>query len=459
MKRTLQAFATAMQGELVGDDCVFGQVSTDSRTVSSGQMFIALSGPNFDAHDFVSVAAERGAVGAVVSRHLPISIPQIVVGDTLVALQLAGAAWRAQFSIPVIAVAGSNGKTTTKEMIASILGQLGPCHATPGTLNNHIGVPLTLLALEVSHATAVIEIGANHPGEVAALTALVKPTIGLVTNAGAEHLEGFGDLEGVAHAEGELFVGLGPEATAIINADDPYAGLWASMVGARAVAFFGKDMAANVRLLGAVRTLSASVQEFECDTPKGLISIRLSLAGHHNVINALGAVSAALVAGASIDHVATGLATMRPVKGRLDVKTGSSGACVIDDSYNANPSSFNAALTVLERQPTEKWLVLGAMGELGETGHEAHREAGRAARSAGVQRLFGIGALARDAVDAFGDQSEWFATADALIERLHGQLHPGLTVLVKGSRFNRLERVVEALCADGASLQHASDRR
>jgi UDP-N-acetylmuramoyl-tripeptide--D-alanyl-D-alanine ligase len=231
------------------------------------------------------------------------------------------------------------------------------------------------------------------------------------------------------------------------------------MVGARAVAFFGKDMAANVRLLGAVRTLSASVQEFECDTPKGLISIRLSLAGHHNVINALGAVSAALVAGASIDHVATGLATMRPVKGRLDVKTGSSGACVIDDSYNANPSSFNAALTVLERQPTEKWLVLGAMGELGETGHEAHREAGRAARSAGVQRLFGIGALARDAVDAFGDQSEWFATADALIERLHGQLHPGLTVLVKGSRFNRLERVVEALCADGASLQHASDRR
>jgi UDP-N-acetylmuramoyl-tripeptide--D-alanyl-D-alanine ligase len=459
MKRTLQAFAQVMQGELVGQDCAFSQVSTDSRTVGAGQMFIALSGPNFDAHDFVAVAAERGAVGAVVSRRLPVTIPQIVVGDTLLALQQAGAAWRAQFSIPVIAVAGSNGKTTTKEMIASILGQLGPCHATRGTLNNHIGVPLTLLALESTHVTAVIEVGANHPGEVAALTALVKPTIGLVTNAGAEHLEGFGDLEGVAHAEGELFIGLSDHATAIINADDPYAHLWASMAGARAVAFFGRDAAANVRLLGSVRTQSASVQEFECQTPKGVISARLSLAGHHNVINALGAVAAALEAGASTEHVVFGLATMRPVKGRLDIKIGASGACVIDDSYNANPSSLQAALTVLEQQPTERWLVLGAMGELGDSSRESHRESGHAARTAGVHRLFGIGALAQDATDAFGNQSEWFATSDALIERLRGRLHAGVTVLVKGSRFNRLERVVEALCADSPALQRASDRR
>ncbi len=459
MKRTLKAFAAVMKGELVGEDRVFDQVSTDSRTIGPGQVFIALSGPNFDAHDFLSVAAERGAVGAVVSRRLPIALPQILVSDTLIALQRASAAWRAQFSIPVIAVAGSNGKTTTKEMLASILSELGPCHATKGTLNNHIGVPLTLLALDFHHVTAVIEIGANHPGEVAALTTLVKPTVGLVTNAGAEHLEGFGDLEGVAHAEGELFLGLGAQSTAVINADDPYAALWSSMADARGVVFFGQDASADVRLLGAVRAVSASIQEFECDTPKGVLSLRLCLAGHHNVINALGAVAAALVAGASVEQVVSGLAVMRPVKGRLDVKTGASGACIIDDSYNANPSSLQAALVVLGKQPTEKWLVLGSMGELGDRSHEAHQEAGRAARAAGTQRLFGIGVLAQHAVDAFGEQAEWFESAESLLERLRGQLHPGVTVLVKGSRFNRLERVVDALCADGPRLQRVGDRR
>jgi UDP-N-acetylmuramoyl-tripeptide--D-alanyl-D-alanine ligase len=457
VKRSLAYFAGAMRGQLQGADGGFGAVSTDSRTIGAGELFVALAGPSFDGHEFVGAAAARGAAGAVVARALPVAIPQIVVDDTLRALQRAAEAWRRQFDIPVVAVAGSNGKTTTKELIASVLAGRGACHSTRGTLNNHIGVPLTLLGLDARHASAVIEIGANHPGEVADLVLLARPTVGIVTNAGAEHLEGFGSLDGVARAEGELFAGLEPGATAVINVDDPYASLWQEMCGAQRRIGFGLAPGAEFRVAGAIRATgpAGSVQEFELATPAGTVAVRLALAGRHNVVNALGAAAAAFAAGADLAAIAAGLGRMRPVRGRLEPKWARGGAVLIDDSYNANPSSLSAGLGVLAQVPGERWLVLGDMGELGAAAAAAHRDAAREARAAGVTRLYAIGALCRDTVAEFGAGGEWFADAGDLAARLAPELRAGVTVLVKGSRVNRLERVVEALGAATGSTPPA----
>jgi UDP-N-acetylmuramoyl-tripeptide--D-alanyl-D-alanine ligase len=434
-----------MNGDLIGQDAVFSRVSTDSRSVHPGELFVALVGPNFDGHDFIEAAVRRGAVGVIASRSIHVEVPHIVVADTLEALQRAGAAWRLQFQIPVVAVAGSNGKTTTKEMLAHLLAGRGPCHATRGTLNNHIGVPLTLLDLAAEHVSAVIEIGANHPKEVEALTRLVSPTIGLVTNAGAEHLEGFGDLDGVARSEGELFEQLPSEAVAVINADDPYADLWTSMAGSRRVIRFGTSPDADVRLKHVEATADRAGQRFTCETPQGVLVAELRLLGLHNVLNALGAVGAALAAGATLAMIADGLSRMRPVRGRLDVKKASCGALIIDDTYNANPSSFTAGLSVLTEQSGEPWLVLGEMAELGPTAADVHAAAGREARLAGVTRLFAVGAPCRETVAAFGAGGEWFSDVPAMIERLLAVARHDASILVKGSRVNRLERVVDAL--------------
>ena len=436
-----------MHGELIGEDQDFGRVSTDSRTLQAGDLFVALTGPNFDGHDFVDVAARQGAVGAIVSRRVDVDVAQIVVTDTLAALQSAGAAWRLQFQIPVVAVAGSNGKTTTKEMLAHLLAGGGPCHATRGTLNNHIGVPLTLLELAPEHVSAVIEIGANHPGEVAALTQLVRPTIGLVTNAGAEHLEGFGDLDGVARAEGELFTHLPADATAVINVDDPYADLWVSMAGDHRVISFGEAANADVSLRRVEVATDGLSQHFECATPRGVLVAKLSLLGRHNVLNALGAVGAALAVGATIEMIAAGLSRMRAVRGRLEMKVASCGARIIDDSYNANPTSLTAGLAVLATQPGQRWLVLGEMAELGALAAAVHAQAGREARLAGVERLFALGRLTQESVAEFGTGAEWFADMATLIAQLETAVHGGVALLIKGSRVNRLERVVDALGA------------
>jgi UDP-N-acetylmuramoyl-tripeptide--D-alanyl-D-alanine ligase len=341
-----------------------------------------------------------------------------------------------------------------------VLAGRGPCHATRGTLNNHIGVPLTLLGLDARHTTAVIEIGANHPGEVAALVALARPTVGIVTNAGAEHLEGFGTLEGVARAEGELFAGLERGATAIINCDDDYASLWQTMSGAERRLRFGFAAGADFRVTGAVRSLGAvgATQEFDLATPAGTVAVRLELAGRHNVLNALGAAAAAPAAGADLATIATGLGRMRPVKGRLELKPAAHGAYLIDDSYNANPSSLSAGLGVLGAAAGERWLVLGEMGELGAAARTAHATVGREARVAGVTRLFAVGALTAETVAEFGAGAEWFPDAAALAARVAPLLHPGVTVLVKGSRLNRLERVVEALRAVVPEPPRAADR-
>ena len=446
MKRTLSDFARESGGMLRGADQTFSGVSSDTRTLKPGELFVALRGPRFNANEFVSAAHTAGAVGAVVDSEQGVAISQIVVQDTQAALERFGSGWRSQFSIPVIGVAGSNGKTTAKEMTATILTQVGSCLATRGNLNNHIGVPLTLLRIEATNRFAVIEMGANRAGDVAALVRIARPTVGVITNAGAEHLEGFGSLEGVARAEGEMVEGLEASATAVINADDEFASLWRKMTRARLLSFGVENradfMASDIRTTIGV---DGFVTRFTLNSPLGAgAAIELQMGGRHNVSNALAAAAAASAAGADLHHITTGLAAVRAVPGRLQFKKASSGAWLIDDSYNANPSSVRAGIDVLASLEGRKWLVLGDMAELGEFAESSHREVGELARARGIERLYATGPLAALAVESFGPGAKWFADATALAQALEAAT-PDVRMLVKGSRVNRLERVVEAL--------------
>ena len=447
MKRTLRDAAAAVQGQLIGDDRPFGAVATDSRTLAPGALFAALRGPNFDGREFVAAAAARGAIGAIVEGAVNHALPQVVVPDALRALQQLGQAWRADFTIPIVAVAGSNGKTTAKEMTAAILSRMGACMATHGNLNNHIGVPLTLMRLEASHRSAVIEMGANRVGDVAELMRLAKPTVGLITNAGAEHLEGFGNLDGVAKGEGETVSCLDPSATAVINADDAYAGYWRGIATAGRIVTFGVHADADFMAKNSEQTIERGefATRFTLQCPLGQRSIALKAGGAHNIGNALAAAAAAAAAGASLEQIALGLADFRAVAGRLQLKAGARDSWIIDDSYNANPSSVRAGLEVLRSLPGATWLVLGDMAELGEYSQDSHAHMGAYARDCGIKRLFAIGPQSSRAVETFGSGAEWFSDSDSLTRRLQAEIAPGVTVLIKGSRVNRLERVVQAL--------------
>src|SRR5688500_14428474 len=436
----------------MGADRSYTGVSTDTRTLKAGELFVALRGPRFNANDFVAAAESAGAVAAVVDARVDRPLPQIIVSDTQKALSASAAAWRAQFVMPVVGVAGSNGKTTVKEMIAAILVRSGSTMSTRGNLNNHIGVPLTLHRLDASHRYAVVEIGANHAGEVADLLKLARPTVGLITNAGAEHLEGFGSIEGVARAEGEMVAGLDETATAVINADDAFAGLWRSMARGR-LTTFGVAAPADFSASDIHTAIDATgfVTRFKLHAPAGVMPIELHLAGNHNVLNALCAAAAATAAGATLDDVRAGLAAMRPVPGRLQFKTAPSGAWIVDDSYNANPSSMKAGIEVLAGVDARRWLVMGDMGELGSFADESHSDIGRVARTHRIDRLFATGRAPALAVEAFGSGGEWFADTDALARAVNAEITREVCVLVKGSRMNRLERVVEALVGAGSS--------
>jgi UDP-N-acetylmuramoyl-tripeptide--D-alanyl-D-alanine ligase len=452
MRRTLAEFARLCAGRLSGHDAPYTDVSSDTRSLQRGQLFVALKGPTFDGHEFVAAALAAGAAGAVVAALQPVTLPQIVVADTQAALTRAAAAWREAFHGPVVGVAGSNGKTTAKEMTAAILGQAGSCLATRGNLNNHIGVPLTLLRLTSEHHFAVVEMGANRAGEVAALVEIARPTVGMITNAGAEHLEGFGSLEGVARAEGEMVAGLEDAGTAVINADDEFAQLWRGLTRARIVTF-GVRAPADYRA-SEVRT-SVGTQgfrtRFQLISPAGETGIELSLGGTHNVANALAAAAAAAAAGATLQQISTGLAGVRAVGGRLQFKQAPAGAWIIDDSYNANPSSVRAAIEVLASLGGRRWLVLGDMAELGAYAADAHADIGEFARGAGIERLYGVGPLSERAVASFGAGAQWFSDVMVLAQSLSSALSNAgaeVRVLVKGSRFNRLERVVNALTGE-----------
>jgi UDP-N-acetylmuramoyl-tripeptide--D-alanyl-D-alanine ligase len=446
MQRQLHEFARLAGGTLHGADRPFAGVNSDTRQLAAGDLFVALRGPRFDGHEFLGAARAAGAVGALVDRQQELALPQIVVADTQQGLSQAAAGWRAQFDRPLIGVAGSNGKTTVKEMLAAILSQAGSTLATRGNLNNHIGVPLTLLSLLPTHRFAVIEMGANRAGEVAALVAIARPDIGLITNAGAEHLEGFGSLDGVARAEGEMVQQLAPTQVAVINMDDPYAVLWRGMTRAQVVGF-GLSSDAQFRAEDIVVAIEAQQfrMRFTLVAPSGRQSVQLQLGGRHNVVNALAAAAAAVSAGASLADVAAGLASMRAVQGRLQLKRTRHGAQLIDDSYNANPSSMRAGIDVLADLAGRKWLVMGDMGEMGEFAQDVHVEIGQYARAHGIERLFATGKLSTLAVEGFGTGAEWFPDTESLSRALNAQLSADVCVLVKGSRSNRLERVVAAL--------------
>ena len=455
MTRRLSDFAKDCGGVLQDADATYSTICTDTRKLACGQLFVALDGPNFRGSDFLGQATAAGAAGAVADVAGPQDLPTIVVANGLVALQRAARAHRDRHAIPLVGVAGSNGKTTTKEMLAAILAQRGPTLATRGNLNNHIGVPLTLLDLQPAHRCAVIEMGANRPGDVTELTEFAKPSVGIVTNAGAEHLEGFGTIEGAAHAEGELFAALPADGVAVLNADDEFAPLWRDMTVARVVTFgLGAKADFTARDIRAVIE-NGFVTRFTLCTPSGEIAIVLHLAGLHNVLNALGAAAAAMAAGATLADVAAGLARMRPVAGRLQWRSALHGGSLIDDSYNANPSSMHAAIDVLAALDGRRWLVMGDMAELGTHAIDAHVEAGRYARLHGVERLFATGALTPHAVKAFGAGAEWFPDVAALSTAVATELSPAVRVLVKGSRMNRLERVVDALTAPAPAARSA----
>lgn len=452
----LSELARYSQGQLTGADAQFTSVSTDTRTIKSGALFVALAGPTFDGHDFVAAAAEKGAAAALVSRQLPVDLPQVVVADPLAALSAFAREWRRQFKIPVVGVTGSNGKTTTKELIGSILSQLGPTLVTRGNLNNHIGVPLTLLELTRQHRYAVIEMGANHIGEIAHLASLAEPTVGIVTNAGAAHLEGFGSLDGVATGKGEMFQALPVAGVAVVNADEKYASQWRDMSSADRILTFGFEQPADF-MAHKVREVSGANGfriDFDLVTPDGTIPATIPLAGLHNLRNALGAAAAACAAGTEIEQIASGLAAMKTVAGRLELKPAINGAFIVDDSYNANPSSLKAGLDAMRAFAGSRWLVLGEMKELGDASNELHAEVGRYARQAGIERLLAIGEGSHFAVEAFGPGGRWFADIDALIREAKASLSSGVAVLIKGSRANRLERVSAALT--GASSENTN---
>jgi UDP-N-acetylmuramoyl-tripeptide--D-alanyl-D-alanine ligase len=421
-------------------------VSTDTRTIQPGELFVALQGPRFNANEFVTAAHKAGAAGAVVDTLQKVPLPQILVKDTQAALVAAAKAWRGQFTFPVIGVAGSNGKTTVKEMTTQILAQRGNTLATRGNLNNHIGVPLTLFRFAPEHRYAVVEIGANRAGEVAELVTIATPTIGLITNAGAEHLEGFGSLEGVARAEGEMVEGLAPDATAVINADDEFADLWRNLTRAKVVTFgVEKPADFSAQDVRSDITQNGFRTRFTLVCALGRASIEMQLAGRHNIVNSLAAAAAAAAAGASIENIVSGLATVRAVSGRLQFKVARNGAWIIDDSYNANPSSMRAGIDVLSSLEGRRWLVLGDMAELGAFAQSSHAEIGTYAKEKGIERLFATGSLAALAVESFGTGGQWYADTQALARALDQEATSEVRMLIKGSRVNRLERVIDVL--------------
>lgn len=440
----LSQIAKILSAQQQGANISLSSFSTDTRTLQAGDLFIALKGPKFNANEFVMEAEKKGAGAAIVSEAVACQIPILIVEDTRLALGQIAAYYRQQFNIPVIGLTGSCGKTTTKAMLANILQNCGPALATEGTLNNDIGVPLTLLRLRPEHEYAVIEMGANHLGEIAYVTNITKPTVAFITNAAPAHLEGFGNLEGVARGKGEIFQGLADTGTALINADDHYADFWKQLIGQRKMIQFGRMNAADVTAK-AVQFDINGYAHFVLVTPSGEVSIQLQMLGEHNIMNALAAAAAALAVNAPLSAIKTGLETIQPVKKRLAIYPGKEGAIIIDDSYNANPLSVSAAIQLLAKKSGERILALGDMRELGPNAANYHQEIGAEAKRLGIDRLYAYGDLSEHTVKAFGKKGFHFNNQAALIDALQTQLKPGVTVLVKGSLSTRMSNVVAAL--------------
>lgn len=432
--------ATLLPGS--GDDADgFTGVSIDTRTLQPGDLYIAIQGERFNGHAFIDEAVNAGASVVLVHEDIQTSVPQLRVGDTRAALGSLARYWARQFNTPLIAVTGSNGKTTVKEIIATILRQLGPVLATRGNLNNEIGVPLTLLEMREEHEYAVIEMGANHAGEIARLVAIAQPDVALITKIGQAHLEGFGSVEGIANAKSEIFAGLKPEGYAVINADDAFADLMHKAASHCHTREFGMAKGADVQGMPGsgltIKTMGQTLKPY------------FGLSGDHNVLNALAAVAAVQCLHIQADNIVRGLEQVRPVPGRLEKKPGLRGAKLIDDSYNANPDSARQAVDVLARYEGTRYLVLGDMAELGSDAESLHARLGAYARQNGIDGLWTVGPLSSATQKAFAGDAplagRHFTDQESMIADLAEQLNADVTVLVKGSRSARMERVVKAL--------------
>lgn len=442
----LHDIAVWTRGVLRGADATVHGVSTDTRSLKAGELFVALVGEQHDGHDHVAEAAARGAAGALVARHVDCGLPQVVVADTLHALGDLASAVRAQQDVTVIGITGSNGKTSVKTLTARILARHAATHSNPGSFNNEIGLPLTVLAMPGDTRYAVLEMGAGKPGDIAYLASIARPRVGLVNNVAPAHLERMHSLEGIAETKGAMYQALPADGVAVINADDAFAMYFAGLAGARRKLRFGLDADADV--IATDVALAPEGSRFTLRTPVGECAVRLPLPGRHNVANAAAAAALALAVDAPLDVIAAGLEAAEAVGGRLLRRTSPAGWVLFDDSYNANPGSTLAAVSTLVLQPGERWLVLGDMGELGPDAAALHARIGQAARAQGIARIYTVGKLAANAADAFGAQARGFADQTALVAALQHDLHAGVSVLVKGSHASHMERVVAALLDD-----------
>jgi UDP-N-acetylmuramoyl-tripeptide--D-alanyl-D-alanine ligase len=448
MKLQLSDIAQAVKGQLSGENLTVIGAGIDTRTLQPGNLYIAIKGQHFDGHDFADQAIQAGATAMLVSRLLPVTLPQILVADTHLALAELAGFWRKQLPVKIAGVTGSNGKTSVKEMIAAIFGTRGNTLYTQGNLNNDIGVPLTLLRLNESHRFAVIEMGANHPGEIAYTSRYAQADVSVINNVGPAHIEGFGSIEGVANTKAEIFENLAPEGIAVLNRDDTFYDFWLTeKVGSRKTVSFGLTDKADVRAENIHSQLDSQgfVTCFNLITQSGTTFIRLNLAGEHNVKNALAATAVALQFGISLSDIKGGLEQMKPVTGRMQSLLGKKGNIVIDDTYNANPASLKAALQAINQCQQPIWLALGAFGELGSDSAKIHTEMGAMIKAMSVDRLFACGELARNTVNAFGPNGQFFDQQTDLINALDQASTGEEIILIKGSRSQKMENVAAAL--------------
>lgn len=450
----LSEIANAVNGRMTGTDVLCESVGSDSRHVVKNQLFVGIKGGRFDGNTYAAEAIRQGAAAVLVSDADTQASPAVVVSDTRLALGQLAKYWRNKFKLPLVAVTGSNGKTTVKEMIAAILAATNQSVlATQGNLNNDIGMPMTLLKMRKEHAYAVIEMGMNHEGEIRYMTKLAQPAVAVVNNAGTAHIGEVGSREGIARAKGEIYEGLVQDGIAIINADDNFADYWKSLNTTRKVITFGLTELADV---SASYQAHENLTQISLKTPNGKTQFELSVLGVHNVHNALAASAVAVALGISNADIAKGLAGFHAVKGRLNWLQGSNGAVLIDDTYNANPDSMKAAIDVLSNQKATQIVVMGDMAELGTDAPQMHADIGLYAKQKGINQLFTFGELSELAAKAFGDNAQHYSTLETLVTNLKPLMQKGVTVLVKGSRFMQMERVVNQLIEKNNELEEKS---
>ena len=452
----LSEIAQAVNGRMIGEDVLVQSVGTDSRNIIKNQLFIGIKGEHFDGNTFAPEAIRQGATAVLVSDANTQASPVVLVQDTRLALGQLAKSWREKFKIPLVAVTGSNGKTTVKEMIAAIFAAAKETVlATQGNLNNDIGLPLTLLKMRAAHTVAVIEMGMNHMGEIDYLTRIAQPTVALINNAGTAHIGEVGSRENIAKAKGEIFAGLADDGVAVINADDNFSNYWKSLNAHKAIITFGLKKAADV---SASYQINGNVTEINLKTPSGQIEFTLSVLGVHNIYNALSASAVAVALGISNEDIAKGLAVFGAVKGRLNWLVSANGAVVIDDTYNANPDSMKAAIDVLANQKAPQIFVMGDMGELGAGAPQMHADIGAYAKQKGITHFLTFGDLSAKAAQEFGSTSQHFTTLETLIAAIKVLMKEETTILVKGSRFMQMERVVKEIVAKEAVLNQLVEK-